>query len=462
MATKTVTLTGAEQRVDELGGLNTLIVNNTDAPLYASAKAGITPYADGVIEIKAGASRGLPDTNGTVYLLGNGGRAELTGTSASVNFNVPSSSSEGGGGITRDEVNEIVTDKIAEVIADAPEDLDTLKEISDWIAGHEDSAAAMNSAIKANAADISDIQTEQQTQNSDISTLQNNIEQKADISNVSNPNLLDNPDFKINQRGQSEYVNVTYTVDRWFMPTNGLKMEVYDDHIKVGRTDNRSGKVLRQYISRSELDLSGKTVTFSTEVSGVKEKDYISILSEDNNYLISAPTPTDGTYYCTVKIPDTYDTISVCYHTTGTTPHMIIPYWAKLEIGDKPTPFVPPNPALELLKCQRYYQRLKGMSSRFLNGRGVGYQTDKLDVILSLPVIMRETPILTFNSGIKSAIWDNTSESWGSTTKMITNIIIDQYHGNDIVLLFTTENLENSKNYFWQIESGYIELSADL
>ena len=38
MATKTVTLTGAELRVDELGGLNALIVNNTDAPLYASAK----------------------------------------------------------------------------------------------------------------------------------------------------------------------------------------------------------------------------------------------------------------------------------------------------------------------------------------------------------------------------------------------------------------------------------------
>ncbi len=154
MATKTVTLTGAEQRVDELGGLNALIVNNTDAPLYASAKAGVVPYADGVIEIKAGASRGLPDANGTVYLLGSGGRAELTGTSAGVNFNVPSQSADGGG-ITRAEVDGIVTEKIAGVVANAPEDFDTLREIADWIDGHEDSAAAMNSEIKANAADIS-------------------------------------------------------------------------------------------------------------------------------------------------------------------------------------------------------------------------------------------------------------------------------------------------------------------
>ena len=59
MATKTVTLTGAELCVDELGGLNALIVNNTDAPPYASANAGIEPYADGVIEIKAVAGLSL-------------------------------------------------------------------------------------------------------------------------------------------------------------------------------------------------------------------------------------------------------------------------------------------------------------------------------------------------------------------------------------------------------------------
>lgn len=99
MATKTVTMNGAELCVGELGGLNALIVNNTPEVLYASAKSGVVPYADGVIEIKAGASRGLPDTNGTVYLLGNGGRAELTGTSAEVNFSVPSASDEDGGGL---------------------------------------------------------------------------------------------------------------------------------------------------------------------------------------------------------------------------------------------------------------------------------------------------------------------------------------------------------------------------
>ena len=47
-----------------------------------------------------------------------------------------------------------VTVKIAEIVANAPEDLDTLKEIADWISTHEDSASAMNTAILANTEAI--------------------------------------------------------------------------------------------------------------------------------------------------------------------------------------------------------------------------------------------------------------------------------------------------------------------
>ncbi|MDE5763767.1 MAG: pyocin knob domain-containing protein [Ruminococcus sp.] len=54
------------------------------------------------------------------------------------------------------EVLQKITEKIAEIIANAPEDFDTLKELSDWITNHEDSAAAMNSAISANTSAISD------------------------------------------------------------------------------------------------------------------------------------------------------------------------------------------------------------------------------------------------------------------------------------------------------------------
>ena len=55
---------------------------------------------------------------------------------------------------TKDETDYEITEKVAEIVADAPQDFNTLKEISDWIAGHEDSAAAMNSAIRENTLAI--------------------------------------------------------------------------------------------------------------------------------------------------------------------------------------------------------------------------------------------------------------------------------------------------------------------
>lgn len=61
---------------------------------------------------------------------------------------------------TKSETDTKITEKVAEIVAGAPADFDTLKEMSDWIANHEGSAAAMNSAINANAENIASIQAE--------------------------------------------------------------------------------------------------------------------------------------------------------------------------------------------------------------------------------------------------------------------------------------------------------------
>ena len=47
-------------------------------------------------------------------------------------------------------VSKQVADAVAGIVADAPEAYDTLKEISDWISSHAESAATMNSQINAN------------------------------------------------------------------------------------------------------------------------------------------------------------------------------------------------------------------------------------------------------------------------------------------------------------------------
>ena len=61
---------------------------------------------------------------------------------------------------TAEQVNSTVTTEIAKVVANAPEDFDTLKEMSDWIAGHENDVSAMNSAISDNKTNIETLQTD--------------------------------------------------------------------------------------------------------------------------------------------------------------------------------------------------------------------------------------------------------------------------------------------------------------
>lgn len=54
-------------------------------------------------------------------------------------------------------VDKKVADAVAAIVNDAPEAYDTLKEISDWISGHENDASAMNSAIQTNKTDIANL-----------------------------------------------------------------------------------------------------------------------------------------------------------------------------------------------------------------------------------------------------------------------------------------------------------------
>lgn len=56
-------------------------------------------------------------------------------------------------------VQKQVADAVAQIVADAPEAYDTLKEISDWISSHAGDASEMNSAIQQNTADIGELET---------------------------------------------------------------------------------------------------------------------------------------------------------------------------------------------------------------------------------------------------------------------------------------------------------------
>ena len=157
MTSKTIVLTGTEIRADYSGGTNAWLRNDGTAAVYASGAPGITAGADGTVSIPAGQSVGVYGANGTVYLKGTGS-VQLIGSDYSTN---PFRNSAASGGSGADDV--------------------------------------ARAALEAHAG------------NADIHVT---AEEKSAWDGLSNPNLLINPDFRVNQRGQAEYTS-GYTVDRW-------------------------------------------------------------------------------------------------------------------------------------------------------------------------------------------------------------------------------------------------------
>lgn len=216
-----------------------------------------------------------------------------------------------------------------------------------------------------------------------------------------NPNLLDNWYFgnPVNQRGQTSYAGVGYTIDR-FVSGGGL-LELSSGNIAC--TATAGGQVYRQPISPDlRRALAGEKMTFSilcSEISG--------------NWML---TDTSGfaDVHADVKIDSKLKswtfTVSPGEETGA------LGWWAekageriairavKLELGSQQTlchkeygEWVQneiPDFGTELLKCQRYYYRVHYTQYQTIN---MAYEdTTYAFIMLPLPVAMRiENPVLT-------------------------------------------------------------------
>lgn len=163
----------------------------------------------------------------------------------------------------------------------------------------------------------------------------------------SNPNLLINPDFKINQRNKTEYDYQTsgatqYTVDRFRVVFLNVKT-ASDGLILNANGENANGGYFSQVL---EYEVKGDTI-LSFKVSAVVGTiEFKNANSADEGALLSVSS--DGTY--TVKGNDTKKVIA---HLLKGSSCKI--EWVKLEQGSIATPFVTPNPAEELMKCKRFF-----------------------------------------------------------------------------------------------------------
>lgn len=136
----------------------------------------------------------------------------------------------------------------------------------------------------------------------------------------------------------------------------------------------------------------------------------------------------------------------------------------KLEPGKRFTGWPAWDYGAELRKCQRYFYKTVLSSNVFFQMNGIAYKSNELDSFLFLPVTMREggKPVIQYSAGEKIAAWSPKNDSWGSTTHNITDIILEQFSGNQALLSIATTGLDIGENYFWQTKGGYISFSRDL
>lgn len=168
-------------------------------------------------------------------------------------------------------------------------------------------------------------------------------------------NYIDNSNFRINTRGQSEYTtsdSSIYTVDRWYI--DGGILTPVENGIQFTNTNTSAGSSslirLKQDIPYTFADLAGKTVTLSAKIDGKIYTGTATIPTEK-------PTEGTATQYIAVGIPAFG--INLNYSITGDyfVPYLALAYsqsvlveWMKLEVNDKFSGYIEPDYMTELIK----------------------------------------------------------------------------------------------------------------
>lgn len=230
-------------------------------------------------------------------------------------------------------------------------------------------------------------------------------ENTNNISQLSNPNLLINGDFRVNQRGQSSYSNFAnkYCVDRWLTRGSNVTVTPMDYGCSVSvRGTGQYYPVLEQIIE-DYASLIGKTVTLSANIKSVsanlQTNQYcIRIRCYDtNNELITTSESwitTAGNYSCTFTIPSNTKKVSCVLYKNAEVGCAFEIEYMKLEIGSVATPYSPRPYAEELALCQRYYQKFSPNNNYSLVALGYVYESMIIIYGVTLPVVMRTVPTI--------------------------------------------------------------------
>lgn len=190
-----------------------------------------------------------------------------------------------------------------------------------------------------------------------------------------NPNLLDNGNFMVNQRGKSSYnvfQTTAYTVDRWVSHNytsgnDGTIVEIptyatYGNALILRPHESSTGQGrIRQYIDPFvSKSLEGQYVTVSIMLNSncAEPSDFFNIYLADGSIGTVASTTIKGfkkstIYSYTVKVPSLKKYLGVQI----STPNRLNIRYVKLEVGTEATPFSPKPYPQELSACRFWFEQ---------------------------------------------------------------------------------------------------------
>lgn len=270
----------------------------------------------------------------------------------------------------------------------------------------------------------------------------------------SNRSLLDNPWFTVRQRGNGSFSGAGYTVDRWKIAGGNVVVTPRSPYgVNLNWT---TACAYDEYFDIDPQILVGKTVTLSAMVDGVV-------------YSQSAVYSTSGAYVITITVGNVlfrlgYFTstgrvfIRIGESVSNVATNVNVDA-VKLELGSVSTLAndAPPEYGTELLKCMRYFIRIKP-TPNFPIMSGFSWTATNIRFVYNTPVVMRGNVTVSRSGGFDAvgaggnvAITGLSAETQTEQTTFVS-------------LAATTSGATPSRTYllFTGSSNAYIDLSADL
>lgn len=284
------------------------------------------------------------------------------------------------------------------------------------------------------------------------------------IVQLSNPNLLINPDYMINQRSATSLninnSNWQYFVDRWrFAGAGSLELWVNYDNLltQTGYSDvaliriicnNASiGAAMQQVVE----NLAGGNYLHANMISScwVFCDQPTTLYFHDTPYTLPAYVWT----FITAPKPITDSAFRIVHYAAGSI-YVALP---KLEIGTITTPSVRRTKPDELAMCQRNFINLNANRNTYpIYAFGEAYDSSTLYMLCPLPTTMRITPTVSYAS---------LRLRCGSDIATVNSIAVNMVSQNMVKLLVVSSGLTPKNFYVLETNNsadGYLIFDAEI